>query len=161
MGDEQGGGAGGLGEGEQLVLEDGAQLGVQGREGLVHQEDLRFHGEGAGDGHALPHAAGERGGVGALEFGQTHPAQPLPGACVGLLAGDALDVEAEADVGQDGLPVVDAVVLEDHGGGVTGVGAQFQLARRGAQQAGRDAQEGGLAAAGGSDDADELAPGDF
>ena len=116
VGDEERGGAGGLGEVQQLVLEDRPQLGVEGRERLVHQQDFGFDGEGAGDRDALPHAAGERGRIGAGELGEAHPGEPVAGPGVGLLARDALDVEAEADIGENGLPVVDAVVLEDHRG---------------------------------------------
>ena len=35
------------------------ELVVHGLEGLVHDQKLRFYGEGAGEGHALPHAAGK------------------------------------------------------------------------------------------------------
>ena len=46
-----------------LVLELGAGHGVQGGEGLIHEDDLRVGGKGAGYADALPLAAGELGGV--------------------------------------------------------------------------------------------------
>ena len=45
-----------------LVLELGAGHGVQGGEGLIHEDDLRVGGKGAGYADALPLAAGELGG---------------------------------------------------------------------------------------------------
>ena len=46
-----------------LVLELGAGHGVQGGEGLIHEDDLRVGGKGAGYADALPLASGELGGV--------------------------------------------------------------------------------------------------
>ncbi len=46
-------------EGQQLLLHLAPGERVQRREGLVHQEHLRLHGERPGDGDALLHAAGE------------------------------------------------------------------------------------------------------
>ncbi len=63
MGDEEDGLADGGLEGEELVLEAFADDGVDGAEGLVHEEDGRVGGEGAGDADALALAAGELGGV--------------------------------------------------------------------------------------------------
>ena len=41
---------------EQISLHLAARLGVQGAEGLVHEEDTRLVGQCAGNGHALFHA---------------------------------------------------------------------------------------------------------
>ena len=54
-----------------------AQLGVERRERLVHQQDLGFHGERAGDRDALAHAAGQRGRIGVGEVGEAHPGEPV------------------------------------------------------------------------------------
>src|SRR4051812_13883570 len=43
----------------ELEVEEGAGLGVEGGEGFVHEEDGGVKDEGAGDGDALAHAAGE------------------------------------------------------------------------------------------------------
>lgn len=160
MGDEEGGGTGGLGEVEQLVLEDGAQLGVERRERLVHQQHLGFDGEGAGDRDPLPHSAGEGGRICPREVGEPHPGQPVARPGVGLLARYALDVEAEPDVGQYGLPVVDPVVLEDHRRRAGRCRTDGQLAGAGAEQSGGDPEQRGLAAAGRADEAGELARSD-
>ena len=55
---------------EQQFLHVAAGLGVEGAEGLVHEDDAGAERQRAGDGHALLHAAGERIGVGLLEPGQ-------------------------------------------------------------------------------------------
>src|SRR5205807_3120936 len=44
-------------ERQKLVLELGADKRIEGREGLVHKEDRRFGGEGAGEADPLLHAA--------------------------------------------------------------------------------------------------------
>jgi hypothetical protein len=41
---------------KELVLQDYLRLLVQGRERLVHEQDLRVVGEGPGHGHPLLHA---------------------------------------------------------------------------------------------------------
>ncbi|GDY47167.1 hypothetical protein SANT12839_080490 [Streptomyces antimycoticus] len=141
VGDEQRGGTGRLAHREQLVLEDGAQLGVERGERFVQQQHLRLHGERAGDRHALPHPARQGGGVGVGEVGETEPGQPVPGPRVGGLAWYALHIEAEADVGQHGLPVVDPVVLRDHRGRMAPARAQLDLTAAGTDESGDDAQE--------------------
>src|SRR5437762_6878322 len=50
-----------------LGLHDPAVLGVERAEGLVHEEDRGIDGEGAGDGRALAHAAGDAVRVVVLE----------------------------------------------------------------------------------------------
>src|SRR5919106_463827 len=57
---------------QQVVLELAADLLVDRREGLVHQQDVGVHGEGPGESDALPHPAGELMGVGILEARQAH-----------------------------------------------------------------------------------------
>jgi hypothetical protein len=148
-----------LAEVEQLLLEQRPQLGVEGGEGLVHQQDLGLDGEGAGDGDPLAHAAREGVGPGVGELREAHALEPRGHPLVGLAAGDAGDVEAEADVGRHRLPRVDAVVLEDHRRRVGDVGGDPHLAGARAQQPGDDPQEGGLPAARRADDRDELAVG--
>ena len=52
-------------------------LRVHGRERLVHEQDLRLHGEGPAIQRPLPHTAGECGRVGLLEAAQPDPADPF------------------------------------------------------------------------------------
>ena len=47
----------------QPVAQLGPHAGVEGAEGLIEQEDVRLRGERAGEGHALPLATGQLGGV--------------------------------------------------------------------------------------------------
>src|SRR5437588_383638 len=55
---------------QQLVLEDLARLRVEGTERFVHQQDVGFHREGAGETDALLHPAGELVRIRELETGQ-------------------------------------------------------------------------------------------
>src|SRR3989442_9403062 len=56
------------GESAELALELGAGDGVERAEGLVHKENRRVGGEGAGDAYALALAAREFAGAAAGEF---------------------------------------------------------------------------------------------
>src|SRR5690606_32935564 len=72
VGDPDDGGAVLLPDVGDFVLQRGAGEGVEGGEGFVEEEDARLGGEGAGDGDALAHAAGEfarefAGGGGELD----------------------------------------------------------------------------------------------
>ena len=74
VGDHEDGAALGLPDALDLVGEVGAGERVERGERLVHQEHLGLHGERAGDGDALAHAAGELGrlavaGVGEADHG--------------------------------------------------------------------------------------------
>src|SRR5260370_24129574 len=59
VGDEDDGLAEAAREGAELALKLGARNGIEGAEGLVHQENGRVGGEGAGHAHALALAAGK------------------------------------------------------------------------------------------------------
>jgi len=91
-----------------------AQLGVQVRQRLVHEERLRLAHDGAAHRHALPLAAGQRGGL-ALEVGLQ--AEHLGGVAdppVDLVLGGVAQLQAERQVLLDRHVRVQRVVLEDH-----------------------------------------------
>src|SRR5689334_20619757 len=78
-----------------------------------------------------------------------------------LAPGDATHLEAQRHIVLDRHPGEQAVLLEDHGV-LRPAGAarpDVDAAAVGLLEAGDDAQHGGLAAAAGADDADELAVG--
>jgi hypothetical protein len=56
-------------EGAEFALKFGAGDGIKGAERLIHEEDGRVSGEGAGDTNALALAAGEFTGAAGGEFG--------------------------------------------------------------------------------------------
>ena len=139
---------------EQLLLQLGAGLGVQGAEGLIHQQHLGVDGIGPGDGHALLHAAGELLGIGLGEALQIHHLQILVGDLLGLLVALALELEAELHVLLHGEPGEQGVLLEHDAavgaGALHGLAVHQHLALGGALQAADDVEQGGLAAAGGA-----------
>ena len=89
---------------QQLGLELGAGLGVQGAEGLVHEQHLGIRRIGPGDGYPLLHAAGKLLGIVVRKLGQVHLFQVLHGQLVGLLAFDALHLQGKAHVFLNGQP---------------------------------------------------------
>src|SRR6266446_3325109 len=83
---------------EELLLHDLAGLGIEGTEGLVHQEHRGMVGERPRDGHALLHPARELARVLALVLGEAHQREiPARGGAAGR-AGHALDHGAELHV---------------------------------------------------------------
>ena len=142
-------------------------LRVQGAGGLVEQNHVRVHGQSAGNGNALLLAAGQALGVDVGLVGQTHTGQQLVGALGnGFLvlqleqAGGQFQVLLHGQVGEE------VEVLEHHAhllAHSVDVGIvhlhPFKLdgAGGGDLQPVQAAQKGGLAAAGGSDQAHHVA----
>src|SRR5437867_7948881 len=88
---------------------------VQVAEGLVGEQERRLDGEGPGERHALPHAAGQLVRIRALEARQVEPLEPRPRA-LDLLAGIAAEqLQRETDVVDGRPPRQQAVLLEDRG----------------------------------------------
>ena len=93
---------------QQLVLKLGTGDGVQGAEGLVHEDDLRVHSEGTSHANALLLAAGQLGGVAVqiLIWIHTHQIHQLQRAGAGALrvgfgqTGDDLNVLPNGHVGE-------------------------------------------------------------
>ena len=134
---------------------------VEGREGLVHQEDRRLDHQGAGEADALAHAAGELLGIGvfkAVEADQVDRRQCPPAP---LLGGNAARLEAQFDILLHRQPGEEGEALEHHGDAVGGllVGHVAHLHGPGGRgdQAGDRAQQGRLARAGAAEQAGDLA----
>ena len=140
------------------------QLGVQVRQRLVHQEDLRLTDDRAAHGDALTLAAGQSLGLTVQVGLQVEDLCCLFDALVDLGLGHARDLQGEAHVLAHGHVRVEGVVLEDHGdvtvlrGNVGDVLiADEDTASVDVLQACEHTQGGGLAAAGGADQDEELA----
>ena len=163
------------------------ELRVQGGGGLVEAENVRFQGQGPGDGHPLLLAAGELVGVVPLPVRQPHLCQQcpalllqgpqdllFPGFEAGLLPLQQLP--GQGDVLQGGVlgkqveglkhqPEVEPLfphLALPLGGGVGGVKKRLavddDLSLVGGLQKVQAPQQGGLAGAGGADDGQGLAP---
>jgi len=145
---------------EKLLLHRLSRLRVERGERLVEQEQLRVGREGAREVDALLHTAGELGRPAVGEAGETDEIDQLPRdvAPFPLLA--ALHLEAVHHVARHGSPGKQARRLEDHRAVRTGRRdlAVVEQKRPGGdrEQPVDGVEEGGLAAAGGTDDRDEL-----
>ena len=144
---------------QHLVLQQHAELRIDGAEGLVHDEDLRLDGQRACDRHSLAHSPRQLVRVGALETVQAQRMEPPRDTLAALGGRHAGDLEAEADVPLDIFPRIDPVVLEHHrdrgsGGAAGQPDAQATAGRLG--ESGDDPEQRRLAATRGPDDAHEL-----
>ena len=148
---------------EELEVEVVANDLVEGAERLVHQQQLRIEGKGAGDGGALLHAARQLPGELALEALEIDELEVAPGALASLGRRIAHDLERQHDVALDGAPRIEGRCLEHiavlalesrlAGGEVVDAdGAAGRLL-----EIGDDAEQRGLAAARGTDQRDEIA----
>ena len=142
-------------------------LRVKGGGGLVEQDDIRVHGQSAGNGNALLLAAGKALGEHIGFIGQADTGQQLLGTLGSLLL--ALELEqlrGQAEVLLDGQVGEEVEVLEHHAHllahgidvGIIHLDApKLDGAAGGDLQPVQAAQEGRLAAAGGADQADHVA----
>src|SRR5690606_32846867 len=144
-------------------------FGVEGGGGLVEEDDLGVHRQGAGDGHALLLAAGELGGVLVGLFGDADPFQQFQGAHGGLGFGDLEDLGGAEGAALQRGPVggqgdrlehpADVAAQRGQGASLGGQGLTVQqdaTAVHGLQPVDRAAQRG-LSRARGADDDDPLA----
>ena len=145
-----------------------AELRVEVRQRLVHEEHLRIAHDGAADGDALALAAGKRLGL-AVEIRRDAEdlGSPLH-LLLHLVLRDLPQLERELQVLLDRHMRIQRVVLEDHGDvAVLGIdvvhelAVDVELAPGDVLEAGDHAHRGGLAAARRADDDDELAIGDL
>ena len=150
------------------LLDDGAhlhaQLGVQVGERLVHQQHARLDDERTRQRNALLLAAGELAGLAGGQRRNLHQLQRLLHAAVDLLLVHLARLEAVGHVLLDGQVRKDRVILEHHadvalvrGHIVDAVFAKVEIAALDGVKAGDHAQQRGLAAAGRSQQGEELA----
>ena len=138
----------------ELVVEQVAGHGVEGAEGLVHEEDVGLLGEGPGDGDPLAHAAGQLVGPLVAEPVEVDGVQELLGLPGPLaLRGTPAQLEGELDVAADREPREQRRLLEHQGDPAAAVDG----ARRRGVEAGDEVEQRALAAARGADEAHELA----
>ncbi len=158
MGDVDHGLAGLLPDAHQLGLQDGAVLGVERGERLVHQQHAGVGDESARDRAALAHAARELVRVVLAKLGQAHELERGLDPGRRFLRGDAARHQAKADIGLDAHPGKQAAFLEHHGiGDLPARRLDLDAAARLGVEPGQDAQQGRLAAAGRAHDAEEFA----
>ena len=151
--------AGAFEQTKEEVADQDAGLGVEGAEGLIHQEDGGVIGERSGHCDALAHAARELGGEALGRVGEFDLREQVAGARTGGCRAVTGQTQGEFDVRLRGLPGQQRVALEDEADAGLRAGIEGDAARGGPYQAGDGAEQGGLAAAGGADDGEELARG--
>ena len=168
VGDEQGGDADLELDAPDLVAQLGADLGVQRRERLVEQEDLRLDRERPGERHPLLLAARELVRVAAGLVAEADQLEEPVGGRRRSVAADPAQPQAEGDVLARGHVREQAVGLKHHAhvapvrrhvGDVVAV--EQDPAGVEPLQAGKRAQGRGLAAARGAEQGDELAGADL
>ncbi len=163
VGDHEGGLAGLGDEAAHLLLQRAAGERVERAERLVHQQQFRRDGEGAGDADALLHAARElrRLALGRLLEPDAAQRRHRRLADARLGPGGVPASQRELDVPARRHPGHQRVALEDHGAVERGAGdlapahQHAALVRR--VEAGEDVEDLRLAAARVADEADELA----
>ena len=154
--------------GADFLAQRHAHLGVERRQRLVEQQQLRLRRQRAGQRHALLLAAGKLVGIAVAELRQLDELQHLGDALVGLRLWHAGDLEAEGDVLRDRQVGEQRIGLEHHADiALVGLQPGDVLAadddRAGGRllEAGDHAQHRRLAAARRSEEGDELAGADI
>ena len=136
----------------QMLPQRARRHGVEVREGLVHEQHVRLHGERPRDADALLLATGELGREAVRAVAQPDQVQVVPGA---LLPARPFVLD-EAKIGHHGAPRQQPRVLKDVAHpGIPVTGPQGDRPRGVRLDAGDDVQQRGLAAAGRADDGDE------
>ena len=146
----------------EIAVELFAGHGVEGGEGFVHEEDAGVGGEGAGEGDALAHPAGEFVDIGVGVFGEADEMDIKEGDFAAFVFVEiGFEFEAEEDIAEDIEPREEGGFLKHHHAIAAGFG---DLAAIGGDGAGvgefeaRDhGEEGRFSATAGADEADELA----
>ena len=114
VGDEQAGGVGDVALLDDELDDGGGGDGVEAAGGGVVEDEIGAGDDGAGDGGAAPHAAGELGGELGLRVVEGGELEGLEGTFVGFFRGDVIGVEAIGDVVFDGEGVEEGGLLKDH-----------------------------------------------
>src|SRR5712691_7379682 len=134
---------------------------VQRGEGLVHEEDGRVVGQGAGDGHALLHPPAQLVRVGAGKALEVHQGEEALGGLRARRPRHALHLQPELDVALRRAPREElGEVLEDdatvEAPAGDGPAADADLALRRREEAGHDVEQRGLATPAPAHHAEEL-----
>ena len=139
------------------------QLGVQVGKRLVHQEYPGAADDGAANGDALALTAGQGLGLAVQVLSDVQDLSGLTDLLVDLLLGDLTQLQGKGHVLRHGHVGIQGVVLEYHGDiavlgfhVVHALAVDQQIALGDVLQTGHHAQRGGLAAAGRTDQHDEL-----
>jgi hypothetical protein len=163
VGDVEGGGADVGQEARELGAQLHAQLRVQVRQRLVHQEHLRLTDDRAAHRHALALATREGARLALQELLEAEDPGRVLNATVDLVLRHLLEPQPEGDVVVDRQVRVERVALEDHGDVAIARGnvvddalADSHDSLRHFLEAGDHAQGGRLAAAGRADEHHEL-----
>jgi hypothetical protein len=155
VGDEQRGSTGVEPDALQLDIHLPAEDLVEGAERLIQEKEPGLGDEGAGDGHPLPHAARKLGRHRLLEALEAHELDQAADALPWQRP--AQHIERQGDVALDRAPGQQSRVLEGDpelaaaGDGNGALAADRHLPGICDVQPGRQAQDGGLAAAGRAD----------
>src|SRR5690554_2828766 len=135
-------------------------LGIDAGKWLVHEHDFGMIGQHSCDTHALLHAAGEFVRVALFKPLQAHQMDVFPGNALALFSGNAAHLRTESHIPHDRLPREKGKVLEHHPaigpGALNRTAVQQHLAAGRFYKPGNDVQDGGLAAAAGTEDGNEL-----
>ena len=158
VGDEESADAGLVDQGAHQRLEIAAQRQIETGEGFVHQHQIGLGREGAGDGDAGLHAAGQaRRAFRPILGVETEALEPARRPRPRLVTGQTDGLERQAGVVERRLPGQEARLLEHHGEAAGGI-VDAAGGRR--QEAGGEAQHRRLADAGGADQHHQFAGGD-
>src|SRR5262249_3682336 len=98
----------------ELLMQNVACLRVESSERLVHQENLRIHGERARERYALAHPPGELVHVRICESREVYHPQIVERAASALGSSDAEALQRELDVLNDVEPRKEGSLLKDH-----------------------------------------------
>jgi hypothetical protein len=135
-------------------VQDVAGHRVERAERLVHQQDVRVLRQRTGEGHALAHTAGELVRPLLAEAAQPHDLQQLGRALLAFRLADPLQPQRQLDVAGDGQPGEERGLLEHQRDFPA---ADVQGAAADLVEPGDEREQRALAAAGGAQQADELA----
>ena len=148
---------------DDLGAHAGTQLGIQVGQGLVQQEDCRVTDHCTAQSNTLTLTTGQSLGLAVQQVLDLQDLGSLVNAAVDLVLRGLAQLQTESDVLIDGHVGVQSVALEDHGdvavlrGDVVDeAAADVHLALGDLLQTGDHAQGGGLTAARGADEDDEL-----
>jgi hypothetical protein len=161
VGDKQDRFAGSKPEFLNLLVEQGAGLGVERGKRFIHQQNRRVHDQGAGDGDALPHSTGQLVNQFAGAVGQVNHLQRIGRAILPLAPGNAGHFQPEFDIRKSRKPGEQAMFLKDHRPVRSGPGDRFAIERRAAdigfEHSRSDVEQRALAASAGTNDDDKFA----